>query len=327
MSTAPLTLISGGSRGLGLALVEHLLARGDAVATFSRSGSAALSALAKAHPGRLVTEPLDITDSAAIGGFIARVADRFGRLDHCIANAAIAHEGVLATMRDDEIDAMLAVNLRGAIVLIRECVRQMLAAPAVGPVPDRSITVVSSVVAENGSPGLSVYAATKRSAELLSHTYAHLFAIPQTGLRFFTVYGPWGRPDMAAFIFTRKILAGEPIDVFNNGDMRRDFTYIDDITAGVVAALDRPPAGPGVPLRLYNLGNSRVEPLMRFIEILQDALGKKADIRFGPMQAGDVQATSADIGPAMQDLGFAPRTSIAEGLPRFVGWYRSYYGA
>jgi 3-oxoacyl-[acyl-carrier protein] reductase len=170
--TAPLTLISGGSRGLGLALVEHLLARGDAVATFSRSGSAALSALVKAHPGRLVAEPLDITDSAAIGSFIARVADRFGRLDHCIANAAIAHEGVLATMRDDEIDAMLAVNLRGAIVLIRECVRQMLAAPATGPVPDRSITVVSSVVAENGSPGLSVYAATKAALEGLARSLA-----------------------------------------------------------------------------------------------------------------------------------------------------------
>ena len=172
MPTAPLTLISGGSRGLGLALVEHLLARGDAVATFSRSGSAALSALAKAHPGRLVAEPLDITDSAAIGSFIARVADRFGRLDHCIANAAIAHEGVLATMRDDEIDAMLSVNLRGAIVLIRECVRQMLAAPATGPVPDRSITVVSSVVAENGSPGLSVYAATKAALEGLARSLA-----------------------------------------------------------------------------------------------------------------------------------------------------------
>jgi 3-oxoacyl-[acyl-carrier protein] reductase len=170
--SAPLTLISGGSRGLGLALVEHLLARGDAVATFSRSGSAALSALAKAHPGRLVAEPLDITDSAAIGSFIARVADRFGRLDHCIANAAIAHEGVLATMRDDEIDAMLAVNLRGAIVFIRECVRQMLAAPAAGPVPDRSITVVSSVVAENGSPGLSVYAATKAALEGLARSLA-----------------------------------------------------------------------------------------------------------------------------------------------------------
>ena len=172
MPTAPLTLISGGSRGLGLALVEHLLARGDSVATFSRSGSAALSALAKAHPRRLVAEPLDITDSAAIGSFIARMADRFGRLDHCIANAAIAHEGVLATMRDDEIDAMLAVNLRGAIVFIRECVRQMLAAPAVGPVPDRSITVVSSVVAENGSPGLSVYAATKAALEGLARSLA-----------------------------------------------------------------------------------------------------------------------------------------------------------
>jgi 3-oxoacyl-[acyl-carrier protein] reductase len=168
----PLTLISGGSRGLGLALVEHLLARGDSVATFSRSGSAALSALAKAHPQRLVAEPLDITDSAAISRFIASVADRFGRLDHCIANAAIAHEGVLATMRDDEIDAMLAVNLRGAIVFIRECVRQMLAAPAVGPVPDRSITVVSSVVAENGSPGLSVYAATKAALEGLARSLA-----------------------------------------------------------------------------------------------------------------------------------------------------------
>ena len=179
MPSAPLTLISGGSRGLGLALVEHLLARGDSVATFSRSGSAALAALAKAHPRRLVAEPLDITDSAAISRFIAGVADRFGRLDHCIANAAIAHEGVLATMRDDEIDAMLAVNLRGAIVFIRECVRQMLAAAPVAsedapaaPAPDRSITVVSSVVAENGSPGLSVYAATKAALEGLARSLA-----------------------------------------------------------------------------------------------------------------------------------------------------------
>lgn len=174
MPSAPVTLISGGSRGLGLALVEHLLARGDSVATFSRRGSAALSALAKAHPEKLLAEPLDITDSAAIGGFIGRVAGRFGRLDHCIANAAIAHEGVLATMRDDEIDSMLAVNLRGAIVFIRECVRQMLAAPAAakGPAPDRSITVVSSVVAENGSPGLAVYAATKAALEGLARSLA-----------------------------------------------------------------------------------------------------------------------------------------------------------
>ena len=187
--SAPLTLISGGSRGLGLALVEHLLARGDAVATFSRSGSPALAALAAAHPDRLLAEQLDITDSAAISGFIARMAARFGRLDHCIANAAIAHEGVLATMRDDEIDSMLAVNLRGAILFIRECVRQMLAAPeqprktaanapgAGRPVPapappDRSITVISSVVAENGSPGLAVYAATKAALEGFARSLA-----------------------------------------------------------------------------------------------------------------------------------------------------------
>jgi 3-oxoacyl-[acyl-carrier protein] reductase len=167
--SVPLTLISGGSRGLGLALVEHLLARGDAVATFSRSGSPALAALAYAHPDRLAAEQLDITDSAAIGGFIARMAARFGRLDHCIANAAIAHEGVLATMRDDEIDSMLAVNLRGAIIFIRECVRQMLAAPAPA---DRSITVVSSVVAESGSPGLAVYAATKAALEGFARSLA-----------------------------------------------------------------------------------------------------------------------------------------------------------
>ena len=167
MPSPPRTLISGGSRGLGLALVEHLLARGDRVATFSRSGSEALSALAAAHPEQLVAENLDITDSPAIGGFIARMASRFGRLDHCIANAAIAHEGVLATMRDDEIDSMLAVNLRGSIIFIRECVRQMLAATAPA---DRSITVVSSVVAENGSPGLAVYAATKAAVNMISES-------------------------------------------------------------------------------------------------------------------------------------------------------------
>lgn len=169
MPAPPLTMISGGSRGLGLALVEHLLARGDAVATFSRSGSEALSALAVANPERLAAEQLDITDSAAIGSFIARMAARFGRLDHCIANAAIAHEGVLATMRDDEIDSMLAVNLRGGIIFIRECVREMLAAPATA---DRSITVVSSVVAENGSPGLAVYAATKAALEGFARSLA-----------------------------------------------------------------------------------------------------------------------------------------------------------
>ena len=165
MSSSPVSLISGGSRGLGLAIVEALLARGDRVATFSRSGSPALSALAAAHTDQLHVEQFDASDSPAIQAFVKRSAARFGRIDHCIANAAIAHEGVLATTRDDEIDAMLAVNVRGSIVLVRECVRQMLVQHE-GVAPRHpSITLVSSVVAERGSPGLSVYAATKAALE------------------------------------------------------------------------------------------------------------------------------------------------------------------
>ena len=164
-----ISLISGGSRGIGLAIVERLLARGDRVATFSRSGSPALAALAAAHPDRLHAESLDGSDSAAVIGFVGRIAERFGGLDHCIANAAIAHEGVLATMRDDEIDSLLAVNVKASIVLVRECLRQMLAhTPAPGP----SITLVSSIVASRGSPGLSVYAATKAALEGFARSLA-----------------------------------------------------------------------------------------------------------------------------------------------------------
>ena len=165
MSLSPVSLISGGSRGLGLAIVEALLARGDRVATFSRSGSPALSALAAAHPDQLHVEQFDASDSQAIQAFVKRAAARFGRIDHCIANAAIAHEGVLATTRDDEIDAMLAVNVKGSIVLVRECVRQMLVHHDGVVSLHPSITLISSVVAERGSPGLSVYAATKAALE------------------------------------------------------------------------------------------------------------------------------------------------------------------
>jgi len=161
MPLTPVSLISGGSRGLGLAIVESLLARGDRVATFSRSGSPALSALAAAHPDQLHIDQLDAADSSAIQAFVNRVAARFGRIDHCIANAAIAHEGVLATMRDDQIDSMLDVNVKGSIVFVRECIRQML----MGDSACRTVTLISSVVAERGSPGLSVYAATKAALE------------------------------------------------------------------------------------------------------------------------------------------------------------------
>jgi UDP-glucuronate 4-epimerase len=176
---------------------------------------------------------------------------------------------------------------------------------------------------------LSVYAATKRSMELFAHSYSHIYAMPLTGLRFFTVYGPWGRPDMAAFIFIRKILAGEPIPVFNNGNMRRDFTYIDDIVAGVLACLDKPPVAQegSAPNRVYNLGNNNAEPLMRFISVLEDTLGQKAEIDFQPLQTGDVPETSADISETQRDFGFEPKTTIDEGLPRLVAWYREYYGA
>ncbi|MBO6784534.1 MAG: GDP-mannose 4,6-dehydratase [Alphaproteobacteria bacterium] len=175
---------------------------------------------------------------------------------------------------------------------------------------------------------VSLYAATKKSDELMSHAYAATYGLPSTGLRFFTVYGPWGRPDMSLYIFTRKILAGEPIPVFNNGEMQRDFTYIDDIVAGVLAALDNPPPrdGDAAPHRVYNLGNHRSEPLMRFIGLIEDALDTRAEIDFQPMQPGDVPATYADIEASRRDLGFEPTTPIDEGIPKFVAWYREYHG-
>jgi UDP-glucuronate 4-epimerase len=172
---------------------------------------------------------------------------------------------------------------------------------------------------------VSLYAATKKANELMAHSYSHLFSIPTTGLRFFTVYGPWGRPDMSAFLFVKAILAGQPIHVFNSGDMRRDFTFIDDIVSGVVAVSDGPPRGEGTPYRLYNIGNHRSEPLMRFIALIEQAVGKKAEIILEPMQAGDVKETFADITAIQRDHGFAPTTSIEQGIPRFVEWYRSYH--
>ncbi len=174
----------------------------------------------------------------------------------------------------------------------------------------------------------SLYGATKKADELMSHSYSHLFGLPATGIRLFTVYGPWGRPDMAACIFARAIFAGAPISVFNRGDMRRAFTYIDDAAGGIVAALDNPPpAGSGgFPHRVYNIGNDRAEALMDFIAALEAAIGRKAVIELAPMQPGDVKETVADISAARRDLGFAPTTPIAVGLPRFVAWYRDYHG-
>ena len=175
---------------------------------------------------------------------------------------------------------------------------------------------------------ISLYAATKRADELMSHTYSHLYQIPQTGLRFFTVYGPWGRPDMAPMIFTKAILAGNPINVFNQGDMKRDFTYIDDIIDGILATLKTPPtvAEPTPHHRILNLGNNRSENLTDFIKTLENAIGKTATINPMPMQDGDVKETYADISETTALLGYKPTTTINQGIPRFINWYKSYYG-
>jgi UDP-glucuronate 4-epimerase len=193
-------------------------------------------------------------------------------------------------------------------------------------------------VHDNVDHPVSLYAASKKANELMAHTYSHLYRLPTTGLRFFTVYGPWGRPDMAYFSFTQKILAGKPIDVFNNGNHQRDFTYIDDIIEGVVRVLDRIPepnpdwsgdapdsATSTAPYRLYNLGNNEPVELMYYIEILEDCLGKKAVKNMLPMQPGDVQATYADVDDLVRDVGYKPATTVAEGMARFVDWYREYY--
>jgi len=185
---------------------------------------------------------------------------------------------------------------------------------------------------------ISLYAATKKANELMAHSYSHLYGLPTTGLRFFTVYGPWGRPDMALFIFTRAILEGRPIQVFNYGRMQRDFTYIDDIVEGVVRVLDRPPganalwdqvkADPGTssaPYRVYNIGNHKPEQLLRLIEILESCLGKQAEKELMPMQAGDLEVTCADIADLVRDTGFQPDTPLEAGIRKFVDWYREYY--
>ncbi|MDH5670311.1 MAG: NAD-dependent epimerase/dehydratase family protein, partial [Nitrospira sp.] len=191
---------------------------------------------------------------------------------------------------------------------------------------------------DNVDHPVSLYAATKKANELMAHCYAHLYRIPCTGLRFFTVYGPWGRPDMALFIFTKAILEGTPIDVFNHGKMRRDFTYIDDIVEGILRVLDHPaqpnpswsgeqpdPGTSSAPARVYNIGNHRPVELLNFIEILEQALGKKAEKTLLPLQPGDVPATYADIDDLARDVGFSPEISIEEGIPRFVQWYKDFY--
>ncbi len=268
---------------------------------------------------------MDIADRAALNAALARHPD-IDRIVHLAAQA-----GVRYSLENPH--AYIDANIVGQLNIL-EAARYMPGLRHLVYASSSSVyggnTKVPFSTDDRVDTPVSLYAASKRADELMGHCYSHLYRIPMTGLRFFTVYGPWGRPDMAAFLFTKAILEGRPIPVFNHGDMRRDFTYVDDIVDGVVAVLDGPPADGGeagdVPHRLYNIGNNRPEPLMRLIEVLQGALEREATLDFQPMQPGDVKETYADIAAIERDFGFRPKTPIDEGIPRFVAWYRDFYG-
>ncbi len=275
--------------------------------------------------------PFDLADRAAIATlFQTQVPDRVVHL--------AAQAGVRYSLENPH--AYVDSNLVGFVNVLEGCRQQQVAhlVYASSSSVYGANRVIPFAVQHNVDHPVSLYAATKKANELMAHTYSHLYQLPTTGLRFFTVYGPWGRPDMAYFKFTQAILAGHPIEVFNYGKMRRDFTYIDDIVEGVVRVLDQAPipdptytvdqADPSrsyAPYRIYNIGNHQPVELLEFIQVLETALGKSAEKRLLPMQPGDVLETYADITALKQAVGFEPKTPIAVGLDKFVTWYRSYY--
>jgi len=317
-------LLTGTAGFIGSHVARALMQRGDTVIGVDNLNDYYDVNLKKARLAQLENNNFtfrrcDVADRRAI----LDVANEFPRVD------GIVHLAAQAGVRYSLIDPYVFVqtNVMGQVVMLELAkklpkLRHFVYASSSSVYGGNEHTPFS--IDDPVERPNSLYAATKRSDELIGYTYAHLFKIPSTGLRFFTVYGPWGRPDMAAFIFTRAILAGEPIKVFNFGEMWRDFTYIDDIVNGVMRAFDRPPDG-APPHKVYNLGNHRSEKLMDFIGLIEKALGKKAQIQLEPLQPGDIPATYADIEASRRDLGFEPTTSIAEGIPRFIEWYRSYY--
>jgi UDP-glucuronate 4-epimerase len=286
-----------------------------------------LARVAERGGDRFQFHKLDFADMAALDG--ALKGTKFDRIVHLGAQA-----GVRYSLENPQ--AYVSANLAGHVNLLEIArhrkVDNMVYASS-SSVYGGNTNMPFSVEDRVDHP-VSLYAATKRADELMSETYAHLFRVPLTGLRFFTVYGPWGRPDMMMWIFTKAILAGQPIPVFNQGEMFRDFTYIEDIVSGVVACLDNPPADDGKakaggstkPHALYNIGNNKSEHLMKVVELLEEACGKKAVIDFQPIQPGDVPATYANIDAIQTELGYAPTTSIDVGVPNFVRWYEDYHG-
>jgi len=321
-------LVTGTAGFIGFHTSKALLARGERVIGVDNLNDYYAVSLKEARLAELNDdagfrfERVEIAERGALAALAARHDDISG-IVHLAAQAGVRYSLVNP-------HAYIEANVVGQLEVLEAC-RQLPRLEHLVSASTSSVyggnTKLPFAVADRVDTPHSLYAATKKADELMSHCYAHLYRLPVTMLRFFTVYGPWGRPDMAAWLFTEAILAGRPIRVFNHGDMRRDFTYIDDVVAGVLAALDRPPADDGhePPYRIYNLGNHRSELLTRFIAVLEAALGRKAEITLEPMQPGDVPATYADISETTRDLGFVPTTSIDEGLPRFVEWYRRYH--
>ena len=330
-------LVTGAAGFIGMHVAERLLAAGHRVLGIDNLNDyydvhlkqARLERL-RGHAGFRFLK-LDLADEDGMRALFA--GERFQRVIHLAAQAGVRYSL-------DHPQAYVSSNLAGFVNVLEGCRHAKVA----------HLVYASSSSVYGGNTRLpfsehdsvdhpiSLYAATKKSNELMAHTYSHLFGLPVTGLRFFTVYGPWGRPDMALFLFTKAILAGEPIRIFNHGRMRRDFTYIDDIAEGVVRAADVPaqpsaifdtsnpdPATSWAPYRLYNIGNHRSVSLMDYIEAIEACLGRKAEKEFLPMQPGDVAATNADVSELQRAVGFAPRTPVTEGVRRFVDWYRSYY--
>jgi UDP-glucuronate 4-epimerase len=331
-------LVTGAAGFIGYHVAEYLLARGDEVTGIDNLNDYYDVSLKQARLAELGKRPgfsferLDLADREGMEGLFG--SGQFQRVAHMAAQA-----GVRYSIENPHV--YVDSNLVGFNHVLEGCrhnsVEHLVYASS-SSVYGANTSLPFSVH-DNVDHPLSMYAATKKANELMAHVYSNLYALPTTGLRFFTVYGPYGRPDMALFLFTRKILAGEPIDVFNYGHHRRDFTYIDDIVEGVVRTLDRiaepnphwsgeapDPGTSRAPYRVYNIGNSRPVELLRYIEVIEQCLGRKAQKNLLPMQPGDVPDTFADVEDLIRDVEYQPATPIEEGVARFVEWYLDYYG-
>jgi UDP-glucuronate 4-epimerase len=331
--------VTGAAGFIGYHTAKALLARGDEVIGLDNLNNYYDVRLKEARLGQLQSTPgfsfhkLDLADRAGVERLFGEARPQ--RVIHLAAQA-----GVRYGMENPH--AYVDANIVGTLHVLEGCryhgVEHLVFASS-SSVYGANTTMPFSVH-QNVDHPLSIYAASKKANELMAHSYSHLYRLPVTGLRFFTVYGPWGRPDMALFKFTRSILAGEPIEIFNNGHHARDFTYIDDIVEGVLRTTDRiaspnpawdsahpDPATSSAPYRIYNIGNHSPVELMHFIAVLENNLGREAKKIFLPLQPGDVPATYADVDDLVADVGFAPATPIEEGIARFVKWYRDHYGA